>query len=203
MRWLVLLAVLVVGGCETPVGPSSAELKAGWDAQNVFPQNYKADLMAFLRTYLNDPTGVRSASVAQPTLKDRGPGQRYIVCLRYNARDNTGAYTGMKTGAAVYVSAKLDDFGYQPKQVKELCKDAVYAPYLERPCAELRSMRASAGVALGQLAYAAVPGLSREMVERLEAARPATLADAGRVRGVTPAALAAILVSSRRSADAA
>jgi tRNA uridine 5-carboxymethylaminomethyl modification enzyme len=38
------------------------------------------------------------------------------------------------------------------------------------------------------------------MVERLESARPATLADAARVRGITPAALAAILVHARRGA---
>jgi tRNA uridine 5-carboxymethylaminomethyl modification enzyme len=64
-------------------------------------------------------------------------------------------------------------------------------------------MRASAGVALGHLTYAAVPGLSREMVERLDSARPTTLADASRIRGITPAALAAILVHARRSAEAA
>jgi tRNA uridine 5-carboxymethylaminomethyl modification enzyme len=85
----------------------------------------------------------------------------------------------------------------------EVVEDALYAPYLDRQESELRQMRASASVALDQVVYAAVPGLSREMVERLGAARPATLADAGRIRGITPAALAAILVHARRSADAA
>ncbi len=85
----------------------------------------------------------------------------------------------------------------------ELAEDAVYAPYVERQDGELRDMRASAAVPLAHLAFAAVPGLSREMVERLEAARPATLADAGRIRGITPAALAAILVHAKRSAQAA
>ena len=64
-------------------------------------------------------------------------------------------------------------------------------------------MRASAEVSLGRVVYAAVPGLSREMVERLEGARPVTLADAARIRGITPAALAAILVHARKGADAA
>jgi len=45
-----------------------------------------------------------------------------------------------------------------------------------------------------------VPGLSREMVERLSNARPETLAAAGRVAGITPAALASLLVHARRSA---
>ncbi|HWE79693.1 MAG TPA: hypothetical protein VG270_14370 [Pseudolabrys sp.] len=135
MRWtapgLIVTGFLTLGGCTTDLGPTPNDLKAQWEAQNVYPQNFKADLLAFLRTYLNDPTGVRSAGVAQPTLKDYASGQRYIVCLRYNARDNTGVYMGMKTGAAVYVSAKLNDFADQPKQVKELCKEAVYTPFPE------------------------------------------------------------------------
>jgi tRNA uridine 5-carboxymethylaminomethyl modification enzyme len=62
-------------------------------------------------------------------------------------------------------------------------------------------MRASDGVVLGDhFAYGEVPGLSREMVERLSAARPATLAAAGRVAGITPAALAILLVHARRQA---
>jgi tRNA uridine 5-carboxymethylaminomethyl modification enzyme len=45
-----------------------------------------------------------------------------------------------------------------------------------------------------------VPGLSHEMVERLSAARPDTLAAAGRIRGITPAALSAILLHAKRRA---
>jgi tRNA uridine 5-carboxymethylaminomethyl modification enzyme len=45
-----------------------------------------------------------------------------------------------------------------------------------------------------------IAGLSNEMVERLSLARPATLGAAGRIRGITPAALAAILVHARRKA---
>jgi tRNA uridine 5-carboxymethylaminomethyl modification enzyme len=83
----------------------------------------------------------------------------------------------------------------------EIAEDAVYAPYLERQDGELRDLRASEAVPLGpDFPYARVPGLSNEMVERLAAARPANLAAAGRVRGVTPAALAALLVFSRRLA---
>ena len=50
------------------------------------------------------------------------------------------------------------------------------------------------------LDYAGVPGLSAEMVERLDRARPATLGAAGRIRGITPAALTAILLHTRRRA---
>ena len=131
MRWLMLLAVLMVGGCATDVGPSPAELKAQWDAQNVFPQNYKNDLMAFLRTYLNDPTHIRDAiGVAAGNSSRSGPGERYVACVRYNARVD-GKYAGVKDGAAIYVSGKLDRYLSAPPEVKEFCKDAVYAPFPE------------------------------------------------------------------------
>src|ERR1700681_1373362 len=110
MRWLVLVAVLLTGGCSTNIGPNEAELKATWEAQNAYPQNYKADLMAFMRTYLNDPSRVRGAAVSQPQRKQVGPGERYVTCVRYNARKSDGSYAGSKDGAATYVSGKLDRF---------------------------------------------------------------------------------------------
>jgi tRNA uridine 5-carboxymethylaminomethyl modification enzyme len=86
--------------------------------------------------------------------------------------------------------------------IAEAIDDARYAPYVERQEAEVAELRASERVTLhGDLDFAAIPGLSTEMVERLGAARPATLAAAGRVRGITPAALSAILLhASRRAA---
>jgi len=88
-----------------------------------------------------------------------------------------------------------------PWLAEEIEEDAAYAPYLARQEAELRDLRASESVALGDhFPFGHVPGLSREMVERLSNARPETLAAAGRVAGITPAALASLLVHARRSA---
>lgn len=82
----------------------------------------------------------------------------------------------------------------------EIEEDARYAPYLQRQEAELRDLRANEQIRLGDdIDYAAIAGLSNEMVERLSTAQPETLAAASRVRGVTPAALAAILVHARRA----
>jgi len=130
---LVIVAAVInaLGGCTTEVGPSSAELKAKWDAENVFPQAYKQDLLAYLRTYLNDPSHVRGAAVSQPQLKYIGPGDRYIACVRYDARNTDGKYQGSKDGAAVYVAGKLDRFFDVPREVRELCKDAAFAPFPE------------------------------------------------------------------------
>ncbi|MCJ2179866.1 tRNA uridine-5-carboxymethylaminomethyl(34) synthesis enzyme MnmG [Novosphingobium album (ex Hu et al. 2023)] len=85
--------------------------------------------------------------------------------------------------------------------VDETVEDAAYAPYLDRQERELRDLRASEALPLGDhFPYERIPGLSREMVERLTSARPATLAAAGRIPGITPAALAALLVHARREA---
>lgn len=85
--------------------------------------------------------------------------------------------------------------------IDEVAEDAAYAPYLERQEKELRDLRANEALPLGDdFPYADIPGLSREMVERLSRAKPATLAGAGRIAGITPAALAALLVHARREA---
>ena len=129
---LILPLLLLLGGCVTDsdMQPSAAELEAQWNAQNVFPQNYKQDLLAFLRTYLNDPNHIRDAGVSTPQLKKAGPGNRYVACVRFNARKESGKYAGVKDGAAVYVSGKLDNF-LDGKQAQPYCKDAAYAPFPE------------------------------------------------------------------------
>ena len=82
----------------------------------------------------------------------------------------------------------------------EVAVDAQYAPYLIRQESERRSLAASDGLCLADdLAWAKIPGLSNEMVERLTRASPRTLGEARRVRGVTPAALAAIMVTAKRA----
>jgi tRNA uridine 5-carboxymethylaminomethyl modification enzyme len=102
---------------------------------------------------------------------------------------------------APWLDAELDP---TDPLVVEMAEDAAYAPYLARQDAELRDLRASEALELGgDFPFAEVPGLSNEMVERLAAAKPASLAAAGRVPGVTPAALSALLVHARRRQQAA
>jgi tRNA uridine 5-carboxymethylaminomethyl modification enzyme len=89
----------------------------------------------------------------------------------------------------------------QAELVEEMLQDAVYAPYVERQEAEVRALRANEAIALpADLDFARVGGLSTEMIERLAMARPETLGAAARIRGITPAALAALLVVARQRA---
>ena len=68
-----------------------------------------------------------------------------------------------------------------------------YAGYLKRHDAELSRVRAQTDRAIPEsFSYDQIPGLSREVVQRLSQVRPTTIGQAGRVPGVTPAALAIV-----------
>jgi tRNA uridine 5-carboxymethylaminomethyl modification enzyme len=85
--------------------------------------------------------------------------------------------------------------------LEEAVEDHRYAPYVERQQSEVSRMRRDESIRIPEdLDFGTVAGLSAEMVERLRSARPGTLGAAGRIRGITPAALAAILVHTRRKA---
>jgi tRNA uridine 5-carboxymethylaminomethyl modification enzyme len=86
-----------------------------------------------------------------------------------------------------------------PRVLALLRADALYAPYLARHDAELRLLEREERVAIpAGIDFSAIPGLSSEMRQRLVSARPASLGAAGRVSGVTPAAIAALAVHLRR-----
>lgn len=81
--------------------------------------------------------------------------------------------------------------------------DALYAPYVERQNREWEVVQRDVRVWLPEdLEYSKIPGLSNEMVERLDSSRPETLDQASRVAGVTPAALSALYVAATRRAAA-
>jgi tRNA uridine 5-carboxymethylaminomethyl modification enzyme len=93
-----------------------------------------------------------------------------------------------------------DDAAWPQDLIMELEQDGRYAPYLARQEAEINDMAANEHIQLSALMdYRAISGLSHEMVERLEASMPENLAAASRIRGITPAALAAILVHAKRA----
>lgn len=101
---------------------------------------------------------------------------------------------------AVKLHHLCDDVDTDAGLLAEFVEDARYAPYLERQETEVAQLRANDRVRIPDLDFAAIPGLSNEMIERLSAARPETLGAASRIRGITPAALSAILLHARRTA---
>jgi tRNA uridine 5-carboxymethylaminomethyl modification enzyme len=83
--------------------------------------------------------------------------------------------------------------------IEQIEIDARYSSYLERQAADVKAFRRDQALAIpDDLDFSALPGLSTEVSSKLEQARPATLAAAARISGVTPAALTALLTHVRR-----
>ena len=78
--------------------------------------------------------------------------------------------------------------------------DAKYDVYLKRQTADVDAFRRDEGLILADIDYSAVPGLSNEARSKLEAARPRTVGQAGRLDGMTPAALGILAAYLRREA---
>lgn len=88
----------------------------------------------------------------------------------------------------------------QQEVADELAIDGLYAPYVARQTIEVSRTSRMRDLLPAGFDFAAVGGLSNEMIERFRAARPESLDQASRVKGVTPAALTALLVAVRRKA---
>src|SRR5471030_607261 len=78
--------------------------------------------------------------------------------------------------------------------------DAKYDVYLKRQTADVDAFRRDEGLILSDIDYSLVPGLSNEARSKLEAARPRTVGQAGRLDGLTPAALGILAAYLRREA---
>ena len=129
-------------------------------------------------------------NAAGVTVRDDGVQRSLADWLRFPELDRDGLIR------LVPALANADEGAFD-----EAIQDHRYAPYVARQQSEIARLRADEAVRIpGDFCYAEVPGLSNEMVERLSASQPSTLGQAGRVRGITPAALAAILIHARRRA---
>ncbi|MEX2297595.1 MAG: tRNA uridine-5-carboxymethylaminomethyl(34) synthesis enzyme MnmG [Dongiaceae bacterium] len=84
--------------------------------------------------------------------------------------------------------------GLAPDIAEQLEIDGLYRGYLERQEADIRAFRKDEALRLPDaLDYGAIGGLSNEVRQKLDVTRPATLGQAARIAGVTPAALVALL----------
>ena len=90
--------------------------------------------------------------------------------------------------------------GLPPKIAEQLEIDAKYAVYLDRQAADIAAFRRDEGLELpDEIDYAGLGGLSNEIKQKLEAVRPRTVGQAGRIDGMTPVALSLLLAHIRRS----
>ena len=93
------------------------------------------------------------------------------------------------------------DFNQMPRKIAEQLEiDAKYAVYLDRQAADIVAFRRDEGLELPEaIDYAELGGLSNEIKQKLQAVRPRTVGQAGRIDGMTPVALSLLLAHIRRN----
>jgi hypothetical protein len=100
---------------------------------NVFPKNYKAEIMVTLQRELDDPTNIRDAFITEPFLLQASRDQRYVVCVRSNSRNLNRDYTGIKDRIGYFYGGHLNQL---IDATPEQCGKAAYKPWpeLEKVC---------------------------------------------------------------------
>jgi len=95
---------------------------------------------------------------------------------------------------AIAAAGGLAPSDASPEALERLEVEITYAGYLRRQESEAARMAKAEHVRLPEeLAYQDIPGLSAEVIEKLEAIRPRSVGQASRISGVTPAAIAILL----------
>lgn len=107
------------------------------------------------------------------------------------------AYPDITMDDLLPVFPELSDLSSRAQEFAEI--HATYAGYLERQRADIDAFRRDEGLRIpDDLDFSKIGGLSNEVREKLQAARPDTLGQASRLEGVTPGALMAVLAYMRK-----
>ena len=107
------------------------------------------------------------------------------------------SYPGQTLAGLAALWPELDRFG--PKMVDRLENDARYAVYLDRQLRDIEAYRRDEALTLpSDFDYSEVSGLSTELRVKLARVQPQTLGQAGRIEGMTPAALTLLASRARR-----
>jgi tRNA uridine 5-carboxymethylaminomethyl modification enzyme len=116
------------------------------------------------------------------------------------SRDQTLMDYLKRPGVTMAALSRVLDLGEADAVVRSQVEvELKYAGYMARQDEDIARVRRHETMELpADLDYAQIPGLSSELRQKLEALRPATLAHAGRIPGMTPAALSVLLVHTRK-----
>ncbi len=121
------LCAAVLAACAFKSEDSLSFSSGRADGPQTFPSDYRTELLAFMRSYLNDPRGITQAQIAEPVQRTVGGHLRYVTCLRYSARDS-GGYSPPKERAVIYIEGRLDRL---MEDGAEICAGSTYMPFPE------------------------------------------------------------------------
>lgn len=125
---MVVLLPIMLTGCLGSEGGQTTSFMEDSSVTPRFPDNYRSEVVAFMRTYLNNPVGVRNAELAEPVQRTVGGRVRYVSCLRFSPRESDGTYHETRERAVMYVNGRLDRL---VENAGDLCAGAVYGPFAE------------------------------------------------------------------------
>ena len=115
-------------GLALALAACSSDKKEPEENPNVFPADYKNEILTTMTTMLDDPTNVRNAYISDPILRAAGKDERYIVCVRSDSRDVSKQYAGSKDRIAIFYGGHLNQL---IDATKEQCGNAAYKPFPE------------------------------------------------------------------------
>jgi len=159
----------------------------GEKRQNIFNKKIHAldKAKALLSSYSITPTQAKKAGIS---IKQDGIRRSAMELLSFKDVD----FSKLE-----HIWPGFPDFNQEVRD--QLEKDAIYINYIERQSAAVNAMRKDEKLSIPEnLNYSDISGLSNELKQKLIHSRPASLAQAGRIEGMTPAGLALILTSIRR-----
>ena len=159
----------------------------GEKRQNIFNKKIHAldKAKALLSSYSITPTQAKKAGIS---IKQDGIRRSAMELLSFKDVD----FSKLE-----HIWPGFPDFNQEVRD--QLEKDAIYINYIERQSAAVNAMRKDEKLSIPEnLNYSDISGLSNELKQKLINSRPASLAQAGRIEGMTPAGLALILTSIRR-----
>jgi hypothetical protein len=125
---VLLLPIVLVACAGDGDGKSFNYTGERGGAEQPYPASYRAELLAFMKTYLNNPVGVRDAAMADPVQRTVSGRVRYVSCLRFTPREADGSYGEVRERAVLYVNGRLDRV---VENASEICAGAVYAAFPE------------------------------------------------------------------------
>lgn len=111
----------------------SSDKKQAEENPNVFPADYKNQILTTMTNTLDDPTNIRSASITDPFIRSTGKVERYVVCVRADTRNLNREYTGIQDRIAYFYGGHINQL---VEATKEQCGNAAYKPFpeLEKLC---------------------------------------------------------------------
>ncbi|RVH25072.1 hypothetical protein [Sinorhizobium meliloti] len=123
LQFTVLFGALALSACVTP---SPEEMRA---VAQTLPGNHRAQIKAKLRTVLLDPYSIGDAEISEPTAIYAGMGNHLPgVCIRFNAKNQYGAYDGLKTYAVSFKNGQA--FHALPPMYRD-CTKVTWRPFPE------------------------------------------------------------------------